>query len=151
MSSVLEHGPITATADEHAALQQLERLLAATPANGAAGPKLVTAEGDEIELPASILRALDRLVLYLAHNQEVEVVPVSKELTPQEAADILGVPTSYIHALVEEDYLPTHRTGTELYVALEDLLTFMRPGPATRRQALRELTELSQELGLYDE
>lgn len=79
------------------------------------------------------------------------VIPVDEELTTQEAADILNVSRPYLVSLLEQGVIPFVKTGTHRRIPLGDLLEYKTRRDAQRRKALTELTQLSQELGLYDE
>jgi len=53
--------------------------------------------------------------------------------------------------LLRRGELPFIRVGTHDCVRLADLLDYKRRRDATRREALRELTRMSEEFGLYEE
>jgi excisionase family DNA binding protein len=87
----------------------------------------------------------------LAQGEAVTVVPVNKELTTQEAADILNVSRPYLVKLLEEGEIPFVKTGTHRRVRFIDLMAHKRRRDAERRRGLARLTQMSQEMGLYDE
>jgi excisionase family DNA binding protein len=70
-------------------------------------------------------------------------------MTPQQAADLLNVSRAYVQRLLDEGVLPSVTAGRRCRIPLDDLLTYKRRRDAERRAALRELTQLSDELGLY--
>ncbi|HEX5503538.1 MAG TPA: excisionase family DNA-binding protein, partial [Thermomicrobiales bacterium] len=78
-------------------------------------------------------------------------VPVYRELTTQQAADLLNVSRQYLIRLLERGDLPFTRTGTHRRIRLDDVLRYKDARSARRREGLRRLTRLSEELGLYDE
>ena len=112
-------------------------------------PKLVGSQGEEIELPSSVIQALRQLVHYLAHDQAVAVLPINKELSTQEAADILNVSRPYLVKLLEEGRIPFTRAGTHRRVAIADLLVYKMQFENARKETLDELTQLSEDMGLY--
>ena len=78
-------------------------------------------------------------------------MPVHMELTTQEAADLLNVSRQYLVRLLEDGAMPFTKTGTHRRIRFGDLMAYKRARDATRRQGLKRLTRLSEELGLYDE
>lgn len=138
--------PVTADEDERGQLSEIERLMQDEQA-----PKLVGASGQQLDLPAPALTLLRELVHQLAHDQAVAVVATGKELTTQEAADILNVSRPYLVKLLEQGEIPFAMVGTHRRILVRDLLAYKRRRDAARRQALVELTQLSQEWGLYAE
>lgn len=138
-------GPIAADQSERSALDKVESLFV-----GDAVPKLIGTEGEEIQLPDSVARLLRQLVYYLAHDRAVAVVPVNKELSTQEAADILNVSRPYLVKLLEQGEIPFVKVGAHRRIQVRDLMEYQRLRDATRRQALQRLTQMSQELGLYE-
>jgi excisionase family DNA binding protein len=147
---ILESRPIAASEHERAALDTLDRLLHAA-ANGsrASAPGLVGPNGEQIELPASVLSALRQVVHQLAQGKAVSVVPINQELTTQEAADILNVSRPYLVKLLEQGAIPFTRTGTHRRIRCDDLMAYKQQRDADRRRALSDLTQMSQDLRLY--
>lgn len=152
MTHILERGPVAATADEAAALSRIETVIeAAVNGEDAPAPRIIGSNGEEVELPASVFQILRQSVYYLAHDQAVTVVPVGKELTTQEAADILNVSRPYLIKLLDEGAIPFTMTGSHRRVPFAELMAYKQRRNARRRKALAELTQLSQDMGLYDE
>jgi excisionase family DNA binding protein len=102
-------------------------------------------------LPEPLLQVLVQAARELARGNAVAIVPLSKELTTQEAADILNVSRPYLIKLLEQGDIPFVKTGTHRRVRLSDLLAYKRIRDAERRRGLARLTQMSQEMGLYDE
>jgi excisionase family DNA binding protein len=109
-------------------------------------------EGDvlpeTIEIPAAALRLLVGILNEMAEGHAVTLVPTQAELTTQEAADFLNVSRPYLIGLLEEGQIPFHKTGTHRRVLFGELLAYKTQTQEKRRQALQELTALSQELGM---
>ena len=74
----------------------------------------------------------------------------SMELTIQQAADTLGVSGPFLVKLLEEGKIPSQGPHDGRRVRLQDLLEFKEREDALRHRALDELTELNEEMGLYD-
>lgn len=111
---------------------------------------LVLSDGTTVELPAAIVAAVHQVADVMSKNLAVAITPVAKRLTPQQAARMLNVRDQYFEGLLENGDIPFRATGTIRLIALEDLLAYKRVRDAQTRQALDELTRLSEEMGLYD-
>jgi excisionase family DNA binding protein len=112
--------------------------------------KFITASGEEvIDLPESVLRVIRCVVHVMARGEAVSVVPVHKELTTQQAADLLNVSRQYLVRLLEDGRIPFTKTGTHRRIRLGDLLAYRLQRDAERRSKLDELTRLNEELGHY--
>lgn len=144
---VLDSEPITASESEQPALHKIESLLE----NPNYGPKLIGLYGEEIPLPGSMFLILRRIVFHLLEGRAVTIVPINKELTTQEAADILNVSRPYLVKLLEQGEIPFVKTGTHRRIRFSDLMRYKKRRDAERHRKLTELTQMSQELGLYDE
>lgn len=150
MATVIERAPIAASEDEQAALAELARLLAA--ADEGAGLALVASGGERVALPASAARALRRAVEELARGRSVSVVETPRELTTQQAAELLHVSRPFlVEQLLEKGEIPFVMVGTHRRIALEDVLAYQQRRKAERKRHLKRLVELSEEYGLYRE
>jgi excisionase family DNA binding protein len=107
---------------------------------------LVTSSGERIELPASAAEALKLVVDALARGQSVTLVPHGKELTSQEAADMLHVSRPHLIKLLDRGEIPFHRVGTHRRVKAEDALVYQDRRDSARKAALDELARMSEEL-----
>ena len=146
MSTVAEdQEPIAAGADERDDLEQLDRLLESRPAGI---PALVGPDGQRIPLPLSVFRVLRLVVQALIDGEAVAVAPVPKELTTQQAADLLNVSRPHLIRLLERGEIPFHKTGTHRRIRFGDLMAYRRARERAGRQALARLTQLSEELSL---
>lgn len=107
---------------------------------------VVGADGHHIELPASALEALRKVVEAMSRGESVTVIPHDKQLTSQETAEILSVSRPHLIKLLDRGELPFHRVGTHRRIKIEDVLAYRERRDAERRAALAELTRLSEEL-----
>ena len=80
----------------------------------------------------------------------IALVSVERDLTTQQAADILNVSRPYLIKLLESGALPFHKTGSHRRVPLATLLTYKRRRDEERERALDESAQLHQDIGLYD-
>ncbi len=150
MRSVIEREPIGASEFEQPSLDKIEKALRNSSNTANRRAKLITPEGEAIELPDSVFRLLILLVFHLAHGRAVNVMPVNKEMTTQEAADILNVSRPYLVSLLEKGEISFKKVGTHRRIKFEDLMSYKRKRDAKREKGLAELTQLSQEIGVYD-
>jgi excisionase family DNA binding protein len=113
---------------------------------GAERPYVLGPDGERIDLPDSALEALRVIIETMAQGRSITLVPHGKELTSQEAADILHVSRPHLIKLLDRGEVPFHLVGTHRRVQIEDVLTYRDRRDAERDAALRELTRLSEEL-----
>ena len=146
--------PVSAPAEQHEEVVALFRLLdrfARARERGAAGCRVVSPGGESIPIPDTVLFALERVAELLGRGDAITVVPVGKELTTQEAADILNVSRQYLVRLLDEGRIPCSRTGKHRRILVRDLLAFKGERDRNRRAALDRLTLLSEEVAGYPE
>jgi excisionase family DNA binding protein len=150
--AVLEREPIAATEHEQPSIARAEMLLDCCASDQQPRrPRLIGAAGEEIELPESVFRLLRQIVHHLARGDSVALVPRHKELTTQQAADLLNVSRPYLVQLLDKGEIPHTKTGAHRRVRFNDLMAYKRQRDARRRKGLARLTQMSQELGLYGE
>jgi excisionase family DNA binding protein len=77
-------------------------------------------------------------------------VPVGKEVTTQQAADLLNVSRQYLVRLLDEGRIPFRKTGKHRRLRIEHVLQFKEKRDKDRRAGLRELSQMTQEFGGYD-
>ncbi len=76
--------------------------------------------------------------------------PPDEMLTPKGAADTLNVDLRYLLTLLDAGTIPATGRGTLRRIRRDDLLAYKARRDTERRDALDELTRLSEETGLYD-
>jgi excisionase family DNA binding protein len=99
-------------------------------------------------LPPNIVRVIQRVLTELAQGNAVTVMPISAELTTQEAADFLNVSRPFIVKQIEEKKIPHRKVGTHRRIRVQDLLDYKKAIDAARHQNLDDLTSEAQRLGL---
>jgi excisionase family DNA binding protein len=136
---------LRSTPDEGEAIEALRGQLAEIlREHGTA--RLVGPDGETMALPASAFNALKVIVEGMARGQTMTLVPHGKELTTQEAADLLHVSRPHLVKLLDVGTIPHHKVGTHRRVRIEDVLDYREERAQTRREKLDELTRLSEEL-----
>jgi excisionase family DNA binding protein len=108
--------------------------------------RLVGSHGETMEIPASAFHALKLIVEAMARGQTMALVPHGKELTTQEAADLLHVSRPHLVKLLDDGTIPHYKVGTHRRVHVEDVLEHRELRAGTRREKLDELTRLSEQL-----
>ncbi len=115
-----------------------------------AHPKLVGLDGEEIYLPDSIYKILRQVTPLLAQGKGVTLVPQEHYLSTQESANLLNISRPYLYSLLDKGEIPFTMIGTHRRIKVEDLLEYKAKRDSSRRQALSNLIETSQELGFYE-
>lgn len=110
----------------------------------------IVADGQEIEIPSIVSIALMEVIRTLNKGNSITLIPMDKELTTQQAADILNVSRPYFIKLLENGEIPFKKTGTHRKILMQDLMKYREQRVENRRLKIDELSQLSQELGLYD-
>lgn len=108
--------------------------------------RLVGPDGEAMEIPASAFHALQLVVQGMARGQTMTLVPHGKELTTQQAADLLHVSRPHLVKLLDDGTIDHYKVGTHRRVRIEDVLAYRANRAAVRRAKLDELAQLSQEL-----
>lgn len=107
--------------------------------------------GKRTPLPQSALRALHAVSRVLAAGQSVVVLEGQKDLTPNDAAEILNVSRPFVRSLIEKGELEAHAVGTHHRIPLHAVLAYKQGRSERRRESLRKIGKLSKEMGLYDQ
>jgi len=83
-------------------------------------------------------------------NSTVSLQPLGRELSIQEAADLLNVSQPFLVKLLAQEAIPHTMVDSHPLIRFEDLVAYKEQRDFQRRQSLRKLTQLSEEMGLYD-
>ena len=145
--------PVAAPPEQRADVAAIFRLLdsAAPVRRQRSAYMLVGPSGESISIPESVFYVLERVVEVMARGDSITIVPVGKEMTTQQAADMLNVSRQYLVRLLDEGRLPFTKTGKHRRLRIEDVLAFKEQRDRERKAGLDELTRMSEEFGGYDE
>lgn len=121
MATTTAPQPVTAADEERDTLAALADLLAQGRSVEA---QPIGPDGAPIPLSDSVLRVLAQAIPALAEDNAVTVMAVHRELTTQEAADLLNVSRQYLVRLLDEGAIPHSRTGTPRRVRFGDVLAY---------------------------
>lgn len=95
-----------------------------------------SAPGDRVELPVEVYRLLRQVVEALQRGLAVTVAPMTKTLTTQQAAELLGISRPTVIKLLDEQKIPFERAGTHRRILLRDLLEYRERRRAEQYAAL---------------
>lgn len=112
--------------------------------------QLLGPKGESIPLPASVFYVLERVVEVLARGDSITVVPVGREVTTQQAADLINVSRQYLVRLLDEGRIPFRRIGKHRRLRVEDVLAYKERRDKDRKAGLRELSRMTEDFGGYD-
>ena len=101
-----------------------------------------------LELPPKVLRFFAEMLGAMAEQKLVTLVPQKHELTTQEAAAFLNVSRPFVIKEIETGKIPHRKVGRHRRVTFTDLVKYQRDSQAATDQALQDLTDQAQELGL---
>jgi excisionase family DNA binding protein len=103
-----------------------------------------------VELPESVIEILRQAVGYMLQGKAVTLTPVHRNLTTQEAADLLGVSRPFLVELLAKKEIPFHLVGTHHRIYLEDLLRFRERRDKGRKEIINQMAREAMENGDYD-
>lgn len=105
-------------------------------------------EGAPITPEAESIRAeLLALLHDMGKGLGFAILPLDKQLTPSQAAEVLGVSRTHLMRIVQKGEIPFRMVGAHHRLRLDDVLRY-RDERERRGQALDELIEQAQELAL---
>ena len=111
---------------------------------------IVAPDGQHHPLPLDLLLLLAQAAYRMAEGSAVSLVATEKELTTQEAADLLQVSRQYLVRLLNAGELPCRKTGAHRRLRLRDVLQYQEVRDRRRLEGLRQLTAMSETFGGYD-
>jgi excisionase family DNA binding protein len=151
--SVRRMNPISALPKERSDVAALRRILDAAAHVVPTAPRceLRGPKGETISLPASVFYLLKQVVDVMAQGDAITIVPIGRELTTQQAADLLNVSRQYLVRLLDDQKIPFRRTGKHRRLKIEDVLAFKTSRDRDRKATLDKLAAMSQEFGGYAE
>jgi excisionase family DNA binding protein len=105
-------------------------------------------KGETVTIPKPAFRLLVAILTEMANGNAVRIIPHQAELTTQEAADLLNVSRPYLVRLLDNKRIPFHRVGTHRRILFKDLMAYKAEHRRARKETLKRLSALDQELGL---
>lgn len=113
----------------------------------------VTAQIDlgktRLPFPPAALRIVTEVMKGLACNRPVTIVTAeAEEISPQAAADLLGVSRPHASKLFDDGSIPSRRVGTHRRAYISDVLAYRERERDARKRVLDDLAAESQRLDL---
>lgn len=135
--------------------EELEGLLNASRflENSPAPALLLGPDGQQVELPEQVYKALLNVVKVMSKRQAIAVVPIEKKLTTQDAADFLDISRPTLIKQLESGAIPYEKLPGSRHrrILLSDLLDYQSRKREQRRELFRKMTRDAEEDGLYDD
>jgi excisionase family DNA binding protein len=102
---------------------------------------VVRVKEQEIPVPPEAVVILREALGALAQGHSIQLLPQDRDITTQEAADLLNLSRPHFVRLLEMQKLPFHKVGTHHRVRLEDVLAYKAARSARREAAFQALAE----------
>lgn len=135
------------SATEKAAANHLRKILAAH-ATGDAKLRVLadeTQQPTDITLTPALSGLLMELLRHIGKGDAVTLVPVSKMLTTQQAADILNVSRPFLVSLLDKGAIEYSLVGRHRRIQADDIFKYKKERGVRRSKALADLAELDAE------
>jgi excisionase family DNA binding protein len=118
--------------------------------DAAALHRALATSGDEVKVALSRETAelVSRLVDARARGEEILVSRGHAEVTPTEAAVLLGMSSPQVRKLMDRGLLEFRKVGTHHRVRVSSIRAFLESERPRRREALADLADVQNELGL---
>lgn len=101
-----------------------------------------------LELPPKVLRFFAEMLGAMAEQKVITLMPQKHELTTQEAAAFLNVSRPFVIKEIESGKIAHRKVGRHRRVAFVDLVKYQQASRAASEQALQDLADQAQQLGL---
>lgn len=122
------------------ALEKLERIAGLTVVRRKQ-PCLVDSEGKEIPLPEQLFGLVVKVAGDLQAGRSVVVISGEQAMTPQAAADFLGMSRQFLARLMDEGAIAFHKVGSHRRLAFKDVQQFAAKRAQLRRATLEKLRD----------
>lgn len=136
------------TQEDAALAVESSRLLAACIGKGESACLRLHDGSDVLQVPVKAIRLLVDILDAMARGDAVSLVPIHKELTTQEAANLLNVSRPYLVKLMEGGEIPFHKNGVRRRVLFKDVMEYKQKRDRASMLLLDELTAEAQEFGM---
>lgn len=104
----------------------------------------------EVSLSRETAELITRLVDARARGQEILVTRGNAEVTPTEAATLLGMSRPQVRKLMDQGLLEFRKVGTHHRIRVASIRAFLDAERPRRRSAVAELAEVQNDLGLVE-
>ena len=134
------------TEDEIKQAQEAARLIDSSPVR----MTIQDEDGTEsrLEIPPLARTILEYVLAEMAAGNGLMLTRLQPQLTPFQAAGLLGVSVSYLTGLMDSGELPAQGSDASRRIVFEDLMAYKQKTYEARGKVLDELVALGQELGV---
>ena len=146
-SAVTKH---TITPAERASVREVSELLARRDSRGGAVKLVVEPRDGEaqcVTVSETLVEAIGKLSALMQTGEKVSMFADDPEITPEQAAEILGMSRPMVVHNVKCGALKSRMVGAHHRIAISDVLAF-REKEAQRHAAFAEFTTLGEEMFL---
>lgn len=121
--------------------------------NSPAPALLLGPDGQQVELPEQVYKALLDVVKTMSKRQAIAVVPYEQKLTTQDAADFLGISRPTLIKQLESGAIPYEKLPGSRHrrILLADLLDYQSRRREQRRELFKQMVKDAEEDGFYDD
>ncbi len=105
--------------------------------------------GAVCEIESKLAVGILDLINDVGAGVSADITALPAQLTTGQITDLLHVSRPTVVALIDKGLLDSTRLGTHRRVGTVDVLSYREQSRHERRQALGELVQVSEELGLY--
>ncbi|MDR2252251.1 MAG: helix-turn-helix domain-containing protein [Bifidobacteriaceae bacterium] len=114
--------------------------------------RALESDGDELLLSLSreTVEFVAQVVDAQVNGQEIVFSRVPKEISPEDAAKMLGVSRPYVRRLMDQGELPFRKVGSHHRIAAADVTAWHARERKRRHEALVRFSELENDLGLSE-
>lgn len=106
--------------------------------------------GHTVQIPKAAVDGLIEMLEAVAAGETATVIRTPRELTTQQAAEVLNVSRPTVVRLIDQRELPARKVGSHRRIPLRELLAFRDRMVAERRRALDDMVRDAEALGLYE-
>lgn len=145
--AVLDETIIPSEADVENA-KRFSRELARDHAPGARLTIHRDGDGESIEVPPHVLDVLMKVLVVMAKGKAFSLIPMDKELTTQQAADMLNVSRPYLNKILDLGEITHRKVGRHRRIKFCDLIKYKNAQEKQSTAALQKLADDAQELDL---
>ena len=103
-----------------------------------------------IALPMATVEVLQQALTLEQEGKRFMLVAEDAEVSPERAAELLHISRPTLLKKLEGGELPFHYAGTHRRITLADLMEYKRQRQLKGQAALQQMTELAEEMALYD-
>lgn len=101
------------------------------------------------DLPESVRELLTQVAETFTSGRALVVLPLDRELTTREAADLLGISRPTLIKLLDAGEIAYSRPNSSRRIPLEHVLAYKQQRSHRRRELLAELTSDAVDMGMY--